>query len=295
MALTQVQGGMLTGSTNTTTAIQSNGTTAITIDASQNVCINTTNNSNTGSGVEIQAKTGQSGLAINGYSGENVRLALRGVGGGLTGITSNTQIYFAPSNTEAMRLDGSGNLGIGTTGPTARLSVSQSANSTDCANFAVTPSSGVVQGILLQYPNQSPNNSGNAWIRAYDNVNLRWRFDSNGGLENYSGNNVNLSDQREKKDIELAGDYLNKICNIPVKTFLYIDQPDDDQVKTLGVIAQDVKAVAPELVTETNWGTEEEPKMRFAVYSSDVQFALMKAIQELNAKVTALETQLATK
>jgi hypothetical protein len=39
MALTQVQGGMLAGSTNTTTTIQSNGTTAITIDSSQDVGI----------------------------------------------------------------------------------------------------------------------------------------------------------------------------------------------------------------------------------------------------------------
>jgi len=42
MALTQVQGGMLAGSTNTTTTIQSNGTTAITIDSSQKVGIGTT-------------------------------------------------------------------------------------------------------------------------------------------------------------------------------------------------------------------------------------------------------------
>jgi hypothetical protein len=37
MALTQVQSSMLNGSTNTTTTIQSNGTTAISIDSSQNV------------------------------------------------------------------------------------------------------------------------------------------------------------------------------------------------------------------------------------------------------------------
>lgn len=43
MPLTQVQGQMFNGSTNTTTAIQSNGTTAITIDSSQNVGIGTTN------------------------------------------------------------------------------------------------------------------------------------------------------------------------------------------------------------------------------------------------------------
>ena len=48
MALTQVQGQMLSGSSNTTTTIQSNGTTAITIDSSQNVGIGTSSPSSYG-------------------------------------------------------------------------------------------------------------------------------------------------------------------------------------------------------------------------------------------------------
>jgi hypothetical protein len=90
-----------------------------------------------------------------------------------------------------------------------------------------------------------------------------------------------LSDQREKKNIELAPNYLNKICQIPVKTFLFIDQTDTDL--NLGSIAQDVKAICPELVTESNWGTPEEPKMRLSIYQTDLQYALMKSIQELKA------------
>lgn len=65
---------------------------------------------------------------------------------------------------------------------------------------------------------------------------------------------------------------------------------------TLGVVAQDVQAVAPELVTESNWGTKEEPKMRLSIYQTDLQYALMKCIQEqqaiiqsLTARITALE------
>ncbi len=121
--------------------------------------------------------------------------------------------------------------------------------------------------------------------------NLRFRVYSNGGIANYSGNNSNLSDEREKKNIELAPNYLDKICQIPVKTFLYNNQPDTD--KTLGVIAQDVQAVSPELVMESNWGTQEEPKMRLSIYQTDLQYALMKCIQELSAKNDALEARLA--
>jgi 2-polyprenyl-6-methoxyphenol hydroxylase-like FAD-dependent oxidoreductase len=55
----------------------------------------------------------------------------------------------------------------------------------------------------------------------------------------------------------------------------------------LGVVAHDVQEVAPELVTEANWGTEEEPKMRLSIYQTDLQYALMKSIQEQQELITA--------
>ena len=116
----------------------------------------------------------------------------------------------------------------------------------------------------------------------------RFGFKANGGLSNYSANDTNLSDEREKTDIELSKDYLAIINAIPVKTFKYIDHSSDEP--SLGVIAQDVQAVAPELVNEEDWGTIENPKIRLSVFTTDMQFAMMKAIQELSAKNDALET-----
>ena len=69
---------------------------------------------------------------------------------------------------------------------------------------------------------------------------------------------------------------------------------EEDGGLTLGVVAQDVQEVAPELVAETNWGTEEEPKMRLSIYQTDLQYALMKSIQELKALVDAQAVTLAT-
>jgi hypothetical protein len=141
-------------------------------------------------------------------------------------------------------------------------------------------------GIRIKFINASPNNAGNYFQECRDGGNtLRYQLYSNGGIANFSANNSNLSDQREKKDIELAGNYLDKVCAIPVKTFLYNDQTDTDL--NLGVIAQDVQAIAPELVMESNWGTKEEPKMRLSIYQTDLQYALMKAIQELKAEFDA--------
>jgi hypothetical protein len=134
-------------------------------------------------------------------------------------------------------------------------------------------------GITL-YNTNATNNGYRFYVRA------------DGGIGNYSGNNVNLSDSREKKDFAPAKSYLDAICAIPVQTFKYINQ--DSEEATLGVVAQDVQAVAPELVTESNWGTEDDPKMRLSIYQTDLQYALMKALQELKSELDTVKAELAT-
>jgi hypothetical protein len=122
---------------------------------------------------------------------------------------------------------------------------------------------------------------------------LRVNITTNGGIANFQANDSNLSDRREKTNFAPAGLYLDKICAIPVQTFNYIDQNmEDDGGLTLGVVAQDVQAVAPELITESNWGTEEEPKMRLSIYQTDLQYALMKCIQEQQAIIESLKARL---
>jgi hypothetical protein len=118
---------------------------------------------------------------------------------------------------------------------------------------------------------------------------------SNGGIANFSANNINLSDRREKTNFAPAGDYLAKICAIPVQTFNFIDQDlESDDGLTLGVVAQDVQAVAPELVLESNWAASgAEPKMRLSIYQTDLQYALMKCIQEQQAIITQLQADVA--
>ena len=136
--------------------------------------------------------------------------------------------------------------------------------------------------------NTDSNNTGNEFLYCTGAGTLRCSLRSNGGLANFQANDANLSDVRTKKNIELAGSYLDKICAIPVKTFLYKDQTD--KFLNLGVIAQDVESVAPELIDSGGFGdTPEDGVPLKAIYQTDLQFALMKAIQELAAKVTKLE------
>jgi len=95
-----------------------------------------------------------------------------------------------------------------------------------------------------------------------------------------------LSDERLKKDIQLSGNYLDKLCAIPVKTFLFNDQTD--QELNLGVIAQDVLAAAPELVDKDGWGEKASDGTPYmAIYETDLKYAMLKAIQELKTLVDA--------
>jgi hypothetical protein len=212
--------------------------------------------------------------------------------------TNTTQtLFFSGSGTERMRIDSSGNVLIGTTsqpvgGITTRLAVTQSAAdySQVLNNTNATP-----YGIYIKH-NTDSNGTGNAFIVAAGNAADRFVVRSNGGIANYTANDVNLSDRREKTNFAPAKSYLQTICAIPVQTFNYIDQNhEEDPGLTLGVVAQDVQAVAPELVMESNWAAkDEEPKMRLSVYQTDLQYALMKSIQELKAELDTVKAELAT-
>ena len=120
---------------------------------------------------------------------------------------------------------------------------------------------------------------------------FRFYIANNGGIYNFAANNVNLSDERVKHNIENSGKYLDKICSIPVRLFNYKDEPEGTN-KNLGVIAQEVEAIAPELVNNDGFGETPEDGIELkTVYSTDMMYALMKSIQELKAEIEILKNK----
>jgi hypothetical protein len=207
--------------------------------------------------------------------------------------TAGTGGYHAwyTSNTERARIDSSGNLLVGTTTAVAGAVLVASKSVADYAvrfiNSNATPF-----GLVLNYSGAAPNSTSAEFLRCVDSSADRMLVRSNGGIANYSANNVNLSDERTKTDIQNAGGYLAKICSIPVRTFKYKDQTDN--LLNLGVIAQEVEAVAPELVDASGFGeTPEDGVPLKAIYQTDLQYALMKCIQEQQALITQLQADVA--
>jgi hypothetical protein len=263
------------------------GSERMRIDSSGNVGIGT---SSPGAKVDSVADSSSNAYRVRGRSSDSIGSVQFTDNGGTTEYAyvrspaSNT-LSFGTGGSERARIDSSGNLLVGTTSAVAgeRLSVTGS-NASYIVRF-INSNSGPYGPVIL-YPNVSPNGTGNQFLDCIDSTTTRFQVRSNGGVANYSANNVNLSDQREKKNIELAGPYLDKICAIPVKTFLFNDQTDNEL--NLGVIAQDVQAVAPELVSESNWAGKDEPeKLRLSIYQTDLQYAMLKAIQELKSEFDA--------
>jgi hypothetical protein len=217
-------------------------------------------------------------------------------GGGNFRIASNNAMTFLTNGSERARIDSSGNLLVGTTSGIANTGTNIRTTGTAINTLAVdNAASSDVRGIFIYYSASAPNNSASEFLYLQDNSPaLRFSVRSNGGIANFQSNDANLSDRREKTNFAPAKSYLDTICAIPVQTFNYIDQNnEEDPGLTLGVVAQDVQAVAPELVMESNWGTKDDPKMRLSIYQTDLQYALMKCIQEQQALITALTARVA--
>jgi hypothetical protein len=206
---------------------------------------------------------------------------------------ANVQYWRNSSGAERMRIDSSGNLLVGIVSNNYHT-IAKNLSGDWAASVRNTNGSSPF-GLTSLFTSASPNGASNEFFYCADSSAARMTVRSNGGIANFSGNNVNLSDRREKTNFAPAKSYLDVICAIPVQTFNYIDQNnDEDPGLTLGVVAQDVQAVAPEFVMESNWGTEDEPKMRLSIYQTDLQYALMKCIQEQQALIQDLTTRLTT-
>ncbi len=209
-------------------------------------------------------------------------------GAGTAGSTDAFQVSgSAPA--DAARIDSSGNLLVGTTSTVANAVLVASKSVADYVVRFIN-SNATAYGVVVNYSGASPNSTGQEFFRCVDSTVDRMTVRSNGGIANYQSNNVDLSDARTKKDITPAPSYWNKIAALEIVTYKYNDQTHDDI--NVGVIAQQVESVEPVWVDADGFGkTPEDGVPLKTVYTKDITFAAIKALQEAMARIETLEAK----
>jgi len=114
----------------------------------------------------------------------------------------------------------------------------------------------------------------------------RWVLDMSGNMT-AAGNVTAYSDIRLKENIKVIPNALEKVQKIRGVTFTRNDQEDKEKLHA-GVIAQEVEAVLPEVISEDNLG------IKNVAYGNMVGL-LIEAIKELKTEVDDLKAQLKEK
>jgi hypothetical protein len=239
--------------------LSTNGTNAVYIDASQNVGIGTSS-----PGVKLD---------VNG--------ALRvGLASNPTTIASNSQFYDQsgvgptisgynftvrtgnPTPAEAMRIDSSGNLLVGTTSV-----VSVGAGAHILSLRASSQSWGVgPTGAFASFYIKSASSTGVVLSTSA----TAWASDS---------------DERKKTTITPFENAINKVCSLRAGTGRYLT--DEESMSRSFLIAQDVQSVLPEAV-DIGEDIDQSLMLRY----TDVIPLLVAAIQEQQALITALTARI---
>jgi hypothetical protein len=207
------------------------------------------------------------------------------------------QWFTAPSGTagnaitftQAMTLDASGNLHVGTT-----AYVGVGTNFVNSLNgFNIVPNNtgsasnrnwqlaanGSAAG-NLDFTVSSANNT-------YPNSAYRMQLTSAGALNNTTGTYGTISDLRLKENISDARNYLADLLKLRVVKYSLKEESSAVATK-LGFIAQEVEQVFPNLVDQSDVAYDGGEGIR-SVKTSILIPMLLKAIQELTARVEALE------
>jgi len=197
----------------------------------------------------------------------------------------NTPTLFATNNSERMRIDGSGNVAIGTTAPQARLHLSRATDGSEASpHFRI-------DGAASTYT-ASHWLDATAYYMGQNSLARRVRIYS--GTES-SGVNLNanatswgtFSDERLKYDVEPVENAVESLSNLRTVKYRLKDVDSTEDKKKIGLMAQDLVGVLDEVIDPVKKTGDDTEYM--SVRYTELVPVLVKAIQELEARITQLE------
>jgi len=277
-------------STNDQVSIKTANTTALTVDASQNVGIGTSSPSdkmeisqsnNTGATLGLQVhntNTGTSGNYAGIYaSAVNGLIGMRANAVQTTSLSARVQVgsttahplSFVTSDTQHMLITSAGRVSIGTTTETAKVSVYQAGNSLNLMRLQNTD--GGNSCTMIQFSNSASASCGlisqtGATTVAY----------------------TTSSDYRLKENVSYSFDATTRLKTLKPCRFNFIQDGTDKVVD--GFLAHEVQEIVPEAIIGTKDAVDADGNPVYqGIDQSKLVPLLVKTIQELEARITALE------
>ena len=216
---------------------------------------------------------------------------------------NGSQLVFNISAAERMRIDSDGNVGIGTSSPTsnggsfAKLvhihnpivegwSVSHYTN----GSTGAAAGDGLIVGMVGN--NATVFNYENGFLDFGANGGTKMRLETNGDLHvdgDVIAYSTTISDERLKDDIQTIDNALDKVSNLRGVSYTWNNGSRKGQ-KDLGLIAQEVEQVLPELVRE-----KEMPMIDGGTYKTvdyeKIVGVLIEAVKELKTEIEILKAK----
>tara|TARA_Y100000004_G_scaffold157737_1_gene183602 strand:- start:274 stop:1689 length:1416 start_codon:yes stop_codon:yes gene_type:complete len=148
-----------------------------------------------------------------------------------------------------------------------------------------------LSGLNIDFGQGGGNNNQRHFLACTDQNATRALIDADGGMRNVNGSYGSISDVTLKENIVDAPSQWNDIKNIKIRNFNFKASSGHDTTKKIGVIAQELETVCPNLVESTyNDGVDTGKK---AVKSSILYMKAIKALQEAMTKIETLQTKVA--
>ena len=212
--------------------------------------------------------------------------------GNITYNHAANRMEFITNAAERMRIDSSGNLIVGKTSPINSSHTIYKEQSNN--NVAVFENAGTSTpfGVQVRFTGEQTSRSDRYTYSSYHGTGslaIRFGVQTDGGIANFSANNTNLSDRREKKNIEDADNTWSDVKQWSIRKYHYnIDE--NESPKKLGVIAQEIEEIDSTLV-QPSFIDEQQNTERLYVKEQQMTWMAIKALQEAMIKIESLEAR----
>ena len=207
-------------------------------------------------------------------------------------VESNSTMQFHLDNSEKMRIDSGGNVGINATSGGARLHVEDETND-QVAFFHNTNSGFSSTNVQISTSRNTTGGAYNHLACSIHGVATKFIVYDGGQVVNSTNSYGQISDQRLKENIADASSQWDDIKALQVRNFNFIG----DDLTQIGVVAQEVETAGMNgLIQEAAWydaASNPDSEVRKTVKYSVLYMKAVKALQEAMTRIETLETKVA--